>query len=812
MLRETFSAHRLRRVVIASVLALGLGVSVVQAPQTAQAATATCSQVLQSAQTELTNAQAALTAAKKEQSVAQTAKTTADKNLTTAKNELTAAQNELTAAKNTTQYKNAQTKLTNANTKLTQANSAFASVKAEKAKIDTVNSQANSAAGVLNDVVFSGQTPLYVQVNGNTGKPANSTLVAVEGTYVNGDSDGWTQTKILEYINKVRQEAYKEGLVDKYVPLTWSKYLERTAQVRAAEVSIYGDHTRPSGESWYGVSDEGMMPGGGENLSWGGSYYTNVKMWVDEKEDYKKYLNCSKGKKTVNGVNQCDYGTYGHYRTLVKPEHTKIGIAQFNSDRKTVNPYTTAMAAEFNNIATSSQSADLKPLNKTVYQGVYIKTSARGTIGTAGATTFDPTAVTGDPVWTRKAQVKEVKALAKSMASAEWTRIQSNYNTKQAAVTAAQKEVTSAQSALNAVTATQQTKVNTAQTKVNNAQTTATNAQTRLTKANTAVTNAQKAVTAAQTKVNNAKVCTDWTRLAGAGSLDTMSAVVSRGFTQTGGTVVVATNNGYHDAVSASAIAGLYSAPILLTDGKTLSAQTKAQLQRLKPKQVIISGGAAVVTNTVATAIKSVTGVTPTRYWGSDASGTADALAKAGKGKWGTTAIVVSDAGYNDPLSIAPYAYAKHTPIFYAAKGKTLSAATLSTMQTLGIKSVYIVGGTLAVTTNVDNQLKAKNITVAKRLAGTTAIDTSRAVAQFAISQGMTANNMGIATTSSYTDGLVGAAFCGKNNAVLVLTNGKDLSAIDAIYKANKAKVKNGYVFGGTAVIPDSVITHLKQL
>lgn len=717
---------------------------------------------------------------------------------------------ELTAAKNTTQYKNAQTKLTNANTKLTQAKNAFAAVEAEKTKVDTVNSQANSSAGITKDVVFSGQTPLYVPVNGNTGKLASSTLVAVEGKYTNGDSEGWTQQKIIDYINQVRRDAYNEGLVSKYVPLTWSKELERTAQIRAVEASIYADHTRPSGKQYNVVADEGLKSER-ENLSWGGSYYKKIEIWVNEKEEYLKDLNCSKGKKVVNGVNQCNHGGHGHYTTLVNPQYNSIGIAQFEAERTTVNPYGTTLAGVLAYSTTVTASTDVKALNTTVYQGVYAKKSALGSIGTAGATTFDPKVVPGDPVWTRAAQVREANVLAKSMASKELSRIQPDYNTKRAAVTAAQKEVTAAQSALNALTATQQTKVNTAQTNVNKAKQAVTDAQTRLTTANTAVTNAQAKVTAAQNKVTKSQVCTDWTRLAGAGALDTMSAVVSRGFTQTGGTVVVATNGGYHDAVSSSALAGIYSAPILLTNGKSLSAQTKTQLQRLKPKNVIVSGGSNVVSDGVVSEIKKITGATATRYWGSDAAGTADALAKAGKGKWGTAAIVVTNSSYYDALSIASYAYAKRTPIFYAAGGKSLSAATLSTMQSLGIKSVYIAGGTSAVTTNVDSQLKAKGISVAKRFAGTTAIDTSRLVAQFAISQGMSANNMGIATTSSYHDGLVGAAFCGKNNAVIVLTNGKDLSAIDAIYTANKTKITNGYVFGGTAVIPDSVITHLKN-
>ena len=334
----------------------------------------------------------------------------------------------------------AKAQLAAAQKELTAANNAFASLKATKAKIDTVNSQANSSTGITNDFAFSGQKAFYVPVNGNKTKPAGSTLVGVEGTYVNGNSDGWTQQKVIDYINQVRRDAYNAGLVSQYTPVTWSKNLERTAQIRAAEISIYGDHTRPSGEDWFGIGDEGLMPGYAENLSWGGSYYTNIKMWVDEKEDYRKYLNCSKGQ-----TSQCNYGVYGHYRNLVNPQLSAVGLAQFNSDRSTINPYSTAMAAEFSYSATGSQSKDVKAVNNSVYQGVYVKSSAVGSIGAAGATTFNISAVAGDPVWTRATPVKEAKAFAKSQASAEWSRIQSSYNAKKAVVDAAQKKVNTAQ-------------------------------------------------------------------------------------------------------------------------------------------------------------------------------------------------------------------------------------------------------------------------------------------------------------------------------------------------------------------------------
>ena len=97
------------------------------------------------------------------------------------------------------------------------------------------------------------------------------------------------------------------------------------------------------------------------------------------------------------------------------------------------------------------------------------------------------------------------------------------------------------------------------------------------------------------------------------------------------------------------------------------------------------------------------------------------------------------------------------------------------------------------------------------RIWGQTMINTSQAVAEFAVGQGMSVDGMGIATTLGYYDGLAAAPILGKNNSVLVLTDSKDLSAIDALYGKNKAKVNKGYIFGGKYVVADSVYTYVNK-
>ncbi len=288
-----------------------------------------------------------------------------------------------------------------------------------------------------------------------------------------------------------------------------------------------------------------------------------------------------------------------------------------------------------------------------------------------------------------------------------------------------------------------------------------------------------------------------WKRLYGTGRYDTMKAIVDEGFKSTGGTVIVATGSGFKDALAASGLAGLYRAPVVLTDGSNLSSQAEEILRRLKPSKIFVAGGDFAVKDGVLSRIRSVTGVSPERLFGKTSSGTSASLALQGKGKWkDSTAIIATNKSFKDALSVAPIAYAKGYPILLADNGKNLSLDVIDAIKELGIKKAIIVGGTAAVTTDVEKQLKGLNVTISNRLAGSNGVATSAAIAKWGISKGMSANKMGVATSKNYPDALAGAALCGYNNAILVLAD--DDAITNATFPRNyRSSIKTGYVFGG---------------
>ena len=302
-----------------------------------------------------------------------------------------------------------------------------------------------------------------------------------------------------------------------------------------------------------------------------------------------------------------------------------------------------------------------------------------------------------------------------------------------------------------------------------------------------------------------------WKRLWGQGRYDTMKVIVNEGFKGTGGTVIVATGSNFKDALAASGLAGLENAPVVLTDGNALSGQAKEVLNRIKPKKIYVAGGPAAVSDKVVSAIKSTTKIAPQRLYGQNSTETSAKLALAGKGKWkDATAIIATNKSFKDALSVAPIAYVKKYPILLADNGTSLSKPVLNALKSLGVKNVIIVGGKAAVTANVEKQITSAGIKIKTRLWGSNAVETSKKIAEWGINNGMSANNMGVATSQNFPDALAGAAMCGKNGSVLVLAD--DKAGLNATFpKAYKTKINQGYVFGGEFAVGKKTLTTLEN-
>lgn len=356
----------------------------------------------------------------------------------------------------------------------------------------------------------------------------------------------------------------------------------------------------------------------------------------------------------------------------------------------------------------------------------------------------------------------------------------------------------------------------------------------------------------------------NFSRIAGASALDTNAKIVSKYVKDYAANydkknVILVTKDLYHDALSASALAGQLDCPIVLTGSTKLSAQSadaisginglKVSDKDMSPKQikehnkatrkankdtnttltVWIVGGEKVVYKQVEKDLAELTKHTGVKYeikriagdYASDTSlkvaETIESLKKAQKADSkkdfaGNAAVeyktcyVATSADYFDALSISSMADAGKTPIFLTNSMNKLDQKALDQIKKDGYNSVTIVGGPNAVDSSVDAALRGVGVGSVTRVFGETGYDTSREFARTVVNAGK--NKITLATGWGYQDAMSAAPLAAKTgNPVLIADDTNYTAALDVV-KAIKDKdksIESGTIFGGKSVVSETV-------
>jgi hypothetical protein len=208
-------------------------------------------------------------------------------------------------------------------------------------------------------------------------------------------------------------------------------------------------------------------------------------------------------------------------------------------------------------------------------------------------------------------------------------------------------------------------------------------------------------------------------------------------------------------------------------------------------KRIDVAGGDAVlvVANAAEPTWQPINPNYVERVWGQTALGTAVATSRYNFADNGVTdnlrvqaqAVVLSrDDMYFDALGGSALAVSKQGPLLITPPG-SLHGQTEAEIQRIlgGSGIVYLLGGTLALSANVENRLKALGYTTI-RLWGQNEYETAIEVAK-AITSNPTA--VIIATSLKYYDALAAGAAAGANpGTVIVLTAGDTMPAATAAY------------------------------
>ena len=330
------------------------------------------------------------------------------------------------------------------------------------------------------------------------------------------------------------------------------------------------------------------------------------------------------------------------------------------------------------------------------------------------------------------------------------------------------------------------------------------------------------------------------TRISGADRYATAAAVAAKvkevstiGSMNGKVTCILASGQGYADALSAGPLAHNNKMPILLTEPGTLTAATSAAITANGCKQMMIVGGESAVSAAVATAADALSGVNVLRVSGSDRYATSVAIANkawastanGGLG-WGKTHVAIARGdSFADGLAAAQLSNKTAvTPVLLVQADvvPTSIAAAISGKATT-ITDLRIVGGTSAIPATVaqsadDSATKAApTVTISGHTVGSNAVTVSYSEKMDSCSSAgdYKLNNAALSTSTNvaaslanagapFADEAVTYTFGAANKNVFKVGNKVRISAQNAA-----TNITTDLTYGTQAASDDEVFYHM---
>ena len=268
--------------------------------------------------------------------------------------------------------------------------------------------------------------------------------------------------------------------------------------------------------------------------------------------------------------------------------------------------------------------------------------------------------------------------------------------------------------------------------------------------------------------------------------------------------VIVVRHDLFPDSMTASVLAKLKDAPILLNPTAKLDSRVGDEIKRLGAQEVIIVGGQDSVSEKVREDLKVYDAdKNVERIAGADRYGTSEMVAKRVVGITGkkNTGVVASGQVFPDALSVGTFASRDGYPILLVKKDSVPSQIQ-NAIKDLDINKTYIAGGT----NTISKSTEAKLPNVVERMAGSTRYETSVAIAKSKFGASKEAY---IASGEEFADALVISPISGKfNRPTLLVSRNKNSNSPVKTYIRN-AGFTSITAIGGERFVPYSVLEDL---
>lgn len=285
------------------------------------------------------------------------------------------------------------------------------------------------------------------------------------------------------------------------------------------------------------------------------------------------------------------------------------------------------------------------------------------------------------------------------------------------------------------------------------------------------------------------------------------AAALSRSWRPGVDRLFIASGQEFANAMVASARAGVFDAPVLLTRSDSVPLATSEAIARLEPRNIVIVGGTSSVTSSVGDQLARQSSATVSRINGIDQYDTAANAAKQ-YASGGDSVVLVNGESFPDALGASGLAAAGHAPLLMTRSGE-LPPVTRKQLDRLAPSTILVVGGSGVVSDSVANAAASYSTTGRfERISGVDRYATSTAVSgQFPTS----VDSAYVASGQNYPDALAASAAAARHNVPVVITR-RDSLPRTSREALERLTINRATVAGGTAVVSDAVMEELRQL
>ena len=226
--------------------------------------------------------------------------------------------------------------------------------------------------------------------------------------------------------------------------------------------------------------------------------------------------------------------------------------------------------------------------------------------------------------------------------------------------------------------------------------------------------------------------------------------------------------------LTATVLGNEKDAPILLSSKDFIDEKTIEEINRLKPEEIIVSGGPESVSDK---ALDQLTGYKVTRLYGQDRYETAVKVGEEVRAVTGnkTSSMLVDGTNYPDVITMSTLASQKRVPILLT-EPSVFTDKTKETMNAWGINDIIIGGGYNSVSKDIENGLGVAKVS---RLGGKDRFETASLIATEVRKSGST-TDMILVDGTNFPDGITINSLASNFKAPIMLTEPETLTKITA--------------------------------